>query len=546
MDLIDLFAKELRTKQLKTSDVVTTVVMLILNSISWISMLDIFNTVVRQEFTGFTFQQFAQFLASYLLYLVSNLVSKRSLTSMFEDLIYNIRLRLLNKIRKMELKSFEDMGSSSFFNIATLDLRYIADIGEVLWYTLYYSILTVGILIYMATISFHVFTAILALLILGILSFFAAQTFVSTRVNLSRNQERCFFELINGLVFGFKELKINQAKNKSFFEKSIKPNIYKVLELRVIVGNFRSEVTVLIMLIWALIILFVTILLPITEFITTDELYSFVTATLLLPFITLMNDINSLSYASISVNRISKFEEELTALAPKEESVQHLEIRQAHKMSLKKLNFQYTDEQGDVTFGIGPIDLEVQAGEITFIIGGNGSGKSTLLKLMVGLYPTLSGQIFIDDVEVNCGAQRELFACIFTDFHLFDRFYGIKDVDDEEVLRMIHLMKLEKKVKYENGGFNTLDLSTGQKKRLALITSLLEDKSIYFFDEWAADQSPEFRDFFYNTLLPDLKARNKMVICVTHDDNYYASADNIYKLYRGELVPYNSTNLGQD
>lgn len=174
-----------------------------------------------------------------------------------------------------------------------------------------------------------------------------------------------------------------------------------------------------------------------------------------------------------------------------------------------------------------------------FIVGGNGSGKSTLLKLLVGLYYPLSGSIYINDKLLESDDYihyRELYSTIFTDFHLFERLYGIEDVDYRRVDELLKTMGLSKKTTFKNNGFSNTDLSTGQKKRLAYIASVLEDKQIYIFDEWAADQDPEFRQYFYEILLKDLKSKGKTVIAVSHDDRYFFAADKIIKIEYGRII----------
>ena len=87
-----------------------------------------------------------------------------------------------------------------------------------------------------------------------------------------------------------------------------------------------------------------------------------------------------------------------------------------------------------------------------------------------------------------------------------------------------------------DGVFSTTRLSRGQRKRLALVTAYLEDRPIYLFDEWAADQDPLFRRVFYQRLLPELKRRGKTVVAVTHDDRYFDAADQLIKLEEGKVV----------
>jgi ABC-type siderophore export system fused ATPase/permease subunit len=175
-----------------------------------------------------------------------------------------------------------------------------------------------------------------------------------------------------------------------------------------------------------------------------------------------------------------------------------------------------------------------------FLVGGNGSGKSTALKLISGLYRPDSGGIRVDGVEVTdltLQAYREMFTCIFTDFHLFERLYGLEHVDADQVAMLLRHMGLEEKVTFADGRFSTQDLSTGQRKRLAMVVALLEQRDIYLFDEWAADQDSWYRDVFYKVLLPALKRTGKTVIAVTHDDRYWGTADRCITLDAGEIVP---------
>jgi len=74
-----------------------------------------------------------------------------------------------------------------------------------------------------------------------------------------------------------------------------------------------------------------------------------------------------------------------------------------------------------------------------------------------------------------------------------------------------------------------------------LLTAYLEDRPIYVFDEWAADQDPHFKSVFYAQPLPDLKARGKTALVVTHDDRYFHSADRVIKLDYGKIVSVAAT-----
>ncbi|MCF8610394.1 ATP-binding cassette domain-containing protein [Gordonia sp. HY285] len=188
-------------------------------------------------------------------------------------------------------------------------------------------------------------------------------------------------------------------------------------------------------------------------------------------------------------------------------------------------------------FHLGPIDAVFRPGEITFIVGGNGSGKSTLAKLIAGLYIPQQGTITLDGERIdheNVEWFRQNTSAIFTDFHLFDEYLGFDRPGlDDEVQRYLEMLGIADKVTVRDGRLSTVALSQGQRKRLALVTAMLEDRPIYLFDEWAADQEPQFRDRFYRVILADLAARGKTVIVITHDDRYFDAADTLIKLEVG-------------
>ncbi len=201
--------------------------------------------------------------------------------------------------------------------------------------------------------------------------------------------------------------------------------------------------------------------------------------------------------------------------------------------------YEFKGPDGSAGFRLGPVDLKVNAGETLFIVGENGSGKTTLVKLLLGLYPLHAGVLKYGGSFVpaeDLPAYRQIFSAIFADYFLFS---DLVSLDEKLVAKaQIHLQQLEiaHKVDIRDGAFSTIDLSTGQRKRLALIHAYLEQRPVIMFDEWAADQDPTFRRIFYEEILTDLKAQGRTLIVVSHDDRFFHFADRIVTLHNGLII----------
>ena len=139
-------------------------------------------------------------------------------------------------------------------------------------------------------------------------------------------------------------------------------------------------------------------------------------------------------------------------------------------------------------------------------------------------------------MAANIQSYRNLFSAIFSDFHLFEKLHGLSAAEPERVNALLRLMEISDKTAFKEGRFTNIHLSTGQRKRLALVVAYLEDKPVYVFDEVAADQDPQFRRYFYETLLPELKSAGKTVVVVSHDDRYFHAGDRVLQMDYGKLA----------
>jgi putative ATP-binding cassette transporter len=237
----------------------------------------------------------------------------------------------------------------------------------------------------------------------------------------------------------------------------------------------------------------------------------------------LVQTIPVLQAANIASDNIERLELRLRAIAAAPQETQLKARTQFETIEVRNVMFSYVEASSETVFKVGPIDFTLHAGDLVFITGGNGSGKSTFLKLLSGLYEPDSGEILLDGVPVddsNRDVYRSLIAAIFVDYHLFERLYGMADPDTAEVQRLLRQFRLADKTRLANREFSTLELSAGQRKRLALIVGLLEKRPLLLLDEWTADQDPDFRRKFYDELLPELQQAGVTIVVITHDERY--------------------------
>jgi putative ATP-binding cassette transporter len=198
--------------------------------------------------------------------------------------------------------------------------------------------------------------------------------------------------------------------------------------------------------------------------------------------------------------------------------------------------YQYPDEDQESGFAFGPVSIEFPPGTVTFVLGGNSAGKTTLIKLAAGLYAPTLGEVRLGGVAIAPARLRESVSAIFSDPYIFDRLYGWPDADAGAVNGMLADMGIGGRTRFADGRFSSVDLSTGQRKRLAWVIAMIEARPILLLDQWAADQDPEFREHFYRVMLPGLRAAGRTVIAVTNDDRYYDAADRLIRMDDGMLV----------
>jgi len=339
----------------------------------------------------------------------------------------------------------------------------------------------------------------------------------------------------NEIVHGAKELKLHRARRRAHLETELVEPMSGLATHRLkssfLFGTAEA---------WSTVGMFCTIalVLTITRSASTDVSTGFVLALLyLMPMVQgVLSSLPAFSQAESAIRNFQELTGEVSRMSDTS-SGDESASRTWHEIVLRDIEFRYTGDQ-DSSFQVGPLDFCLQQGKTVFVTGGNGSGKTTLIKILAGLYRPQLGQILVDGIPVTDSEvddYRQRFSAIFFEFHLFDKLHGLPGMD-EEAASYLKYLRLDHKVRVEKGVLSTIDLSQGQRKRLALLTAYLEDRPIYIFDQWAADQDLEFRDFFYYEILSGLKRRKKTVIVISHDDRYFHLADRLVKLECGRVV----------
>lgn len=478
------------------------------------------------------------FIIATLLFVISKQYALTRAVTFTENIVKKIRLRVVNKLRHSELAFIENIDDSYIYTRITQDTNSISQSAIVAVNSCQNVLAVIFCLIFLAWLSIFSFFFTIGALGTTVLLFMGYRKGLNKLMKESTNEEAKLLSYLTQIINGFKEIKLNMRKNDDLFNHFDKV-ANSSENLKVTTGiNFSNDLIYSQASIMALIGV-AAFLLPTFASVSNEVSVMIVMVIIFLigPLDMLITNIPIFSRANLAIDNFYKFEDILGQGDGFEYDDKNI-VDTYKDINIDDVSFGYKDDKGKTIFNLGPINLNIKKGEHIFIVGGNGSGKSTLLKLLTGLYYPESGNIILDGDMVNkpdYQVYRELFAIIFTDFHLFDKIYGLGKIDKKKLNDLLKLMELEKKTQYKNEMFTNTNLSTGQRKRLAMIVSFLEDKPIYVFDEVAADQDPQFRKYFYEVLLKDLKAKGKTVIAATHDDKYFHVADRVLKMDYGKM-----------
>lgn len=477
----------------------------------------------------------------------SRIGSEGLLMRLLQESLYQMRRHLISSVLKTPLTEVEHLGEAKITATLTSDVNTVSNAiaGLPLFMLNLTIVLACGV--FMLNVS-PIVAMIGAILVpFGIFAHKAIAKGTHSRFRRSREKEDDLFEKIGELTGGIKELKLSETRRDQFLNQSFEDAAqaykkYKILGLY----YFLTTISLMKYLFYAYlgIVLFV---LPHYGMLEKEAVIPCVFIILygIGPLSTILHWLPNWSMAQVALNKIEDLGLTLNKLAPQETLQKAPDLLQTiqvvDRFQLDQLTYAHRAVDATKGFMLGPVNLTLQGGTITFLVGGNGSGKTTLAKLITGLYEPKTGHILVNGEPLEPKLLRELFSVVFSDLMLFAELPIGADVNRAKSL--LQDLGLGERVAIANGRFtNTKRLSQGQRKRLALVAALLHDRPIYLFDEWAADQDPAFRERFYTDILPQLKRRGKLVIAISHDDRWFHLADQLVHLDYGQIrMPQAST-----
>jgi putative ATP-binding cassette transporter len=492
------------------------------------------------------------FLGLAILSVTSKAFSELLLVRLGQEAIADLRMHLSREILNTPLRHVEQLGQHRLLAALNDDAAVIANAYVNLPLICINAATVLGCLAYLGWLSWPLLLATLMLMAIGAAMFQAFERKALRHLRNARETNDTLFHNFRSIMKGIKELKLHRERRHAFVATVLQPTV-TAYKRDFLMGMWLYSIASS----WGMFLFYgviggvLFVLAPWLNLpLATVTGATLVVLYMMGPFSQIMEMLQSVGRANVALKKVRELGLSLAEspdtlpAKPSDHMIDRpkpaLDEGQWKRLRLVNVTHRYYREQEEESFCLGPIDLTVSRGEIVFLMGGNGSGKTSLALLLLGLYTPESGEIRLDDVPIddtNREHYRQLFSVVFSDFHLFETLLGLSHHDlDGQARAYLDRLQLSSKVSAKDGVLSTLTLSQGQRKRLALLTAYLEDRPFYVFDEWAADQDPVFRKVFYTELLPDLKARGKTVLVITHDDHYFFVADRCIRMDFGQIA----------
>jgi len=478
------------------------------------------------------------FIALVALLLAVTLGSQLALTTLGHHFVYQLRGRLIKRILDTDIERLEQLGSAHLLSCLSSDIRNVTIAFVRL------PELVQGVVITLASVAYLFWLSPPLLMVTAIwvaVTMLIGWWLVSKvyhHIRITRATDSRLYQDYETILHGRKELALNRDRARHLLEevydadaRTYRDHIIRADTYHLSAGNWTN-----IMMLGAIGVVF--FLANGLGWSNTAVAATFSLTLLFLrsPLIQAVGATPTLITAQVSFDKLREL-----SLA---EYHADFDLVKTHSewrsLEMRDITYRYPAKAGREGFSVGPLNLRLERGEQVYLIGGNGSGKSTLAKLLTGLYRPHAGEIRIDDDvigEADWHRYRQRFSAVYTDFHQFDRLMGPRGGEADPALldNWLQTLELARKLQLDEGKVLDTELSQGQRKRLALLMALVEQRQILLLDEWAADQDPQFRRTFYRELMPRFRELGITVFAISHDDHYFTHADRLLEMRDGQL-----------
>lgn len=534
--------------KISNSKIIICSILSIVSGLSGFAFIALINKLIEESILGnrihsnYHYYEYG-FVAILILFFFSKRILSEMIIILSQDLYWNIRKNIITSVlsappdlikkKRKDIYSTITSDVGSIVNGSLLIIDFISSI-----------IIVLACCIYMAFLSLKVFGVSFLIIIFGVVLYIFRMKSSNEQFNQSRNLEKDFISYFDAILYGIKEINLNPkiGDKINLKIKHIGDNATRN-DKGAFIGYLNTQI--ISQSLFYFLIIFILFYVVKLLHVRVEVSISFVFVLLYIsgPISNIMAIFPMMNKTIISLERIINLKQELKVDEDMIVSTEKKEVKiHFDKLEYRKIKFSYEDNK----FSIGPLDFIIAKGNIIFIYGGNGNGKTTLLNILLNIYKIDAGQIILNEQLLDLkefSNFNNLFSPVFSDFYLFDEFYGIDIIDIQQANEYLKMFEVDDKIIIENNKFSTVDLSTGQRKRLALINALLENKPIIVLDEWAADQDPIFRNKFYKEIIPFIISKGFTIVAITHDDKYYKCADKLFKMEYGILIETNEFSL---
>lgn len=529
--------------------------------------------ISQPVFSSLSWSSLGQFALLVLLLLVTTFVSQYALTRLGHKFVYELRTKLVKQIIDTTVPQIDHLGSARLLASLSTDIQSITVAFVRMPELVQGVILSVGVGLYLGWLSLPLLLIVMFWIAMTIWISTLLVKHVYTHLTKLREINDVLYQDYQSIIEGRKELALNQHRAEKLYTDDFLAHA-KSYEKTVT----KSDTFHLSAVNWSNIMMFASIgvIFAISNYLGISmgiaTTFSLTILFMQSPLLHAVGAYPTLQTAQVALDKIQSLElAEYQPLFRTDNTSQHWQT-----ISLTDVNYRYnvsnnsvsnasdnasnssvsnsndtgaqtlitkdSDHSGNI---LKNVNLTLQRGDVVFLIGANGSGKSTLAKIITGIFTPTTGAVTIDKQPVdsqNNADYRQLYSAIFSDQHIFKQLIGKQGRRPDEALvnAWLHKLNLQDKISVADNQLSTDKLSQGQRKRLAMLIAVAEQKDILLLDEWAADQDPAFRRVFYQTLIPELKALGKTLFIISHDDGYFEHADRLLLMKEGRLIELNA------